>query len=150
MLALIVAAALGSPFAGLEGRWRCAGRFVASATPIASNLSITPDPASGALVVRHDDTAPFPYHSLEVWTADPGGGGLHAAVADRSGGLRVFRSPPLQGGVIAFARPEGASPKEEFRYTLKSGDVLQVDWSVARPGQPLQLGDTLTCTRQGG
>jgi hypothetical protein len=37
---------------------------------------------------------------------------------------------------------------EEFRYTLNGSNLLQVDWSVARKGQPLYLGDTLTCTRE--
>lgn len=149
MLLMIAAAAL-SPFTPYEGRWRCEGRFFASGTPVASELTMSADPASGVFLVRHDDSAPAAYHSPELWTADPDGRGLHAAVTDQFSGLRVFRSPPVKDGVIAFGRPEGAVTQEEFRYTLADPATLRVDWSVARAGQPLRLGDMLTCHRQGG
>lgn len=148
MLAVLAAALLASPFAAFEGHWRCEGRFVASGKPIRSELTMATDPASGVFVVRHDDTAPMAYHSLETWTADPHGSSLRAAVADQFSGLRVFRSPPVQDGVLAFTRPEGdEAPQEEFRYALTGQRELRVDWSVARPGQPLHLGDTLRCLR---
>lgn len=145
MLALLAAVALASPFAGLDGHWRCEGRLVRSGKPIASQLAIATDRASGVLLVHHDDTAPMAYHDVEVWSADPDGHGLHAAVSDSFNGLRVFRSPLMQDGAIVFSRPDGANPVEQFRYTLKSPHDLQIDWSIARPGQPLKLGDTLHC-----
>lgn len=74
---------------------------------------------------------------------------FHSAVIDRFSGLRVFQAPELRDGMLAFGRSEAGVPKEEFRYTLKGAGLLQVDWIIARPGQPLRLGDTLTCAREG-
>ena len=149
MLTVVAAAAvLVSPLTNFEGHWRCEGRFIASGKPIASELVMTADSASGVFLVRHDDTAPMPYHSIEVWTVDPDGRGLHAAVSDRFSGLRVFRSPPVQDGVLTFSRPQGEPAQEEFRYTLKSSRELQIDWSIAGREQPLRLGDTLSCARK--
>lgn len=146
---VFLAAVLVAPFSSLEGHWRCEGRFITSGKPISSELTMTTDTLSGVFMVRHDDTTPMSYHSVEVWTADPDGHTLHAAVSDRYSGLRVFRSPLTQDGVIAFRRPEEGAPQEEFRYVLKSSRELQVEWSVARPGQPMRLGDKLTCARAG-
>ena len=152
MLPMLAAATVAaSAFAAFEGRWRCEGRFAASDKHIASELTMATDAASGVFIVRHDDRAPAAYHSVETWTTDPGdGGGLHSAIADRFSGLRVFRSPPIHDGVIAFVRPEGESPQEEFRYILTDPITLRIEWSVSRQGQPLRLGDTLTCRRKEG
>ncbi len=148
MLTIIAVAILASPFAPLEGHWSCSGRFVASGAPIVSELTMKTDPVSGVFIVRHDDSAPMPYHSVEIWTADLGGRALHAAVADSFSGLRVFTSPPARDGVLTFGRPDGVDPHEQFRYALTDRRTLQVDWSVAQPDQPLRLADTLTCTRK--
>ena len=147
MLAML-ALALATPLTPFEGRWRCEGRFIASGKPIVSELSMATDPQSGVFVVHHDDTAPMAYHSVEVWTADPNAPSFHAAISDRFSGLRVFQAPELRDGTLAFSRSENGAPHEEFRYTLKDGGVLQVDWSIARPDQPMRLRDTLTCKRE--
>lgn len=145
----ILAATLAVPLAPFEGRWRCEGRFITSGKPISSELKMATDPQSGVFIVHHDDTAPMAYHSVEVWTADPNALSFHSAVNDRFSGLRVFQAPELRDGMLTFSRSDGGVPKEEFRYALKGTGLLQVDWSIARAGQPLRLGDTLTCKREG-
>lgn len=147
MLTLVAAVLLASPFVAFEGHWRCEGHFVRSGKAIASKLIIAADPASGVFVAHHDDAAPLPYHSVELWTADPDGQALHAAIADGYSGLRVFRSPPLHDDVLTFGRREEGGAQEQFRYELTAAGELHVDWSSARPGGPLVPGDTLTCRR---
>lgn len=147
VISILAAALVASPFTPFEGHWRCEGYFISSGKKIVSELSMAVDPKTGAFVVHHDDTAPLEYHSMEMWTADPKDGSVRSAVSDKFSGLRVFRSPPVKDGVLAFSRPENGAAIEEFRYTLKAPDVLQVDWSIVRNGQPMQLGDTLACRR---
>ena len=147
MIALLAAVLVTSPFTPFAGHWRCEGYFVASGKRIGSALSMAVDPESGVFVVHHDDTAPMAYHSIETWTSDPKDASVHAAISDKFSGLRVFRSPAVQNGVLTFSRTEGGAAIEEFRYTLLQSDSLRVDWSVVRTGKPMQLGDTLTCRR---
>jgi hypothetical protein len=152
---IAVAAALGlcgvaraaeppAPLAALAGEWACAGHFVPSNRPIASTISIRRDAPTGALIVRHDDLAPAAYHALEIWTAQPDHG-FRAAISDGYTGMRWFASEAWAGDVLTWTRPEQGPPTERFAYTLEPGGTLRVDWSVARAGAPLTLGDTLVC-----
>jgi hypothetical protein len=136
-----------SSFAPFEGRWTCEGRFLSSGKEIHSTLSMAEDAPSGALIVHHDDIAPMAYHSLEVWTRDAAGPGLHAATIDKYSGMRVFESPSIGREGLTWTRYEGGAPKERFAYVLNSNHELRIDWSVARAGPELIPGDTLTCRR---
>lgn len=144
---LLSAGLVAFPLASFASHWRCEGHFIATGKPIASQLTLSTDPASGVFIVRHDDSAPHAYHSIEIWTKAEDGEGLDAAVADRFSGLRVFHTPALRDGVLAFSRADAAGVAEEFRYFLSSPVALQVDWSIARAGQPLRRGDTLHCRK---
>jgi hypothetical protein len=132
-------------FERLAGRWDCADHFVANGQAIASTLTIAGDAASGSLIVRHDDAAPFAYHSLEVWTPMKPGAGLRASISDAYSGMRWFAAADPDGPAIAWKRPEGGPPAETFGYLLQDDGSLRIDWSTARKDGTLALGDTLTC-----
>lgn len=149
-LALLVAstqpaAAPGDRFDALIGTWTCHGHFIKSGGPLASRLAIARDGGTAALVVRHDDLPPTTYKSLETWTmlAD---GSFRAAVAS-AGNMRWYEAAGWQGDTLAWSRSEGGAPVEQFAYTLTGPGRMRVDWSIARGGGPLVLGDTLDCVR---
>ena len=147
MLAILAALALTSPFAAFEGQWDCSGKMARSGKPISSMIDMATDPVSGIFIVRHDDRPPMSYHSLETWTLDPLDRSVQAAVTDLQSGLRVFRSPLPTEGQFVFSRSAQGLVIEEFRYSLKSSEALQVDWSISRSGAALALGDSLSCAR---
>jgi hypothetical protein len=133
-------------FDRLIGRWSCAGAFVTSGKPIASSIAFARDPSTGALIVRHDDTAPNVYHALEIWTAGQGATPFRAAIAN-SGGMRWFASEGWSGDRIAWSRSEHGAPQERFVYALAPGGGLRVEWWIARGATPFALGDRLQCRR---
>jgi hypothetical protein len=126
------------------GHWSCKGNFTSGA-PIAGELSIEADAASGALLVRHDDVAPGAYHSLEVWMPDKSGAGLRAAISDKFSGMRWLESAGWDGNALTWVRIENAAPAEQFAYEFKA-DTLQVEWSIVKGGA-MKVGDTLRCSR---
>ena len=145
-LALLAASAPAADrFDALVGSWTCRGHFIKSGSPLASRLAITRDAATMALVIHHDDLPPTTYRSLETWTmlAD---GSFRAAVAS-AGNMRWYSASGWQGDTLAWTRSEGAAPVEQFAYTLTGPGKMRVDWSIARGGGPLTLGDTLDCAR---
>jgi len=149
MIAILAAALVASPFTSFEGHWHCEGRFIASGKAIVSELAMGVDAKSGIFVVHHDDAAPMEYHSMEIWTSNRADAFLYSAVVDKFSGLRVFRSPALHDGELAFSRSENGAVVEEFRYALTAPGTLRIDWSVVRAGKPLAPGDTLACRRDG-
>ena len=106
------------------------------------------DAPSGMFLVHHDDAAPMAYHSLEMWSVSSEDGGLSAVIGDLHSGLRVFASLPIEDGVVSFSRTEPDGRRDQFRYTLRGPDELKVDWSSARRGEQLRLGDSLRCLRR--
>lgn len=150
-----LAAAQGQPMSALApdgfdpliGGWACAGYFVGSGRRIESALAFTRDAGTGALVVRHDDSAPNVYHALEVWTSTRGAAPFRAAVAN-DGGMRWFHAAGWTDGTLTWSRPEEGPPVEQFAYSLQPGGQLQVDWLIARNGAPITLGDRLTCRKR--
>lgn len=134
-----------NPLAKFIGAWTCKGNFTANRAPIAAGLSIQLDEHSGALILRHDDLPPGPYHALEIWMPNKEGEGARAAIADKYSGMRWFESPGWVGNALTWTRLEGGIAAEQFAYEFK-GDALQVQWSIARKGA-MQLGDTLLCRR---
>jgi hypothetical protein len=107
-------------FASFEGRWTCDGRFVSSGKEVHSTLAMAEDAPSGALIVHHDDVAPMTYHSLEVWSRDATGPGLHASIIDKYSGMRVFESPGVGLDGLIWTRYDDGVPKERFAYVLNS------------------------------
>lgn len=87
------------------------------------------------------------YHSLEVWSRDATGPGLHASIIDKYSGMRVFESPGVGLDGLIWTRYDDGVPKERFAYVLNSNHELRIDWSIARTGPELVLGDTLSCRR---
>lgn len=130
----------------LAGDWHCAGHVSARGHPIAANLRFTRDSASGALIVRHDDEKPGPYHALELWYLGAAAGSRAASV-DPYSGMRWFASMGWHGNAISWTRSQGFRPIERFVYTLTRPDRLRVDWLVARKNDALSLGDTLNCSK---
>ncbi len=148
LLAGATAPAATDRFDALAGDWLCKGHFIKSGGPLNARLVIARDIGTGALVVHHDDLPPTTYKSLETWTmlAD---GSFRAAVAS-AGNMRWYVSPGWQGATLTWSRPEGAAPVEQFAYTLTGPGRLRVDWSIARDGGAMTLGDTIGCVRQPG
>ena len=140
-----VAVSAADRFDALVGGWTCRGHFIKSGSPLASRLVITRDAGTMALVIHHDDLPPTTYKSLETWTmlAD---GSFRAAVAS-AGNMRWYSATGWQSDTLAWTRSEGAAPVEQFAYTLTGPGKMRVDWSIARGGGPLALGDTLDCVR---
>lgn len=132
-------------FDALIGTWSCSGHFIKSGAALASRLVVTRDAGTAALVIHHDDLPPTGYKSLETWTmlAD---GSFRAAVAS-AGNMRWYDAAGWQGDTLAWSRSEGGAPVEQFAYTLTGPGKMRVDWSIARGGGPLVLGDTLECAR---
>lgn len=137
-------------FAKLEGRWSCSGRFIANGRAITSEVDFTRDVVSGALIVRHDDSAPAAYHALEIWALAGPGPALRASIVDSYSGMRWFESPGWSGTTVVWTRFDGADAVEQFTYALGGPGKLTIDWSVARPAGAMTLGDTLACTPIGG
>ncbi|MFA6113406.1 MAG: hypothetical protein WC729_05425 [Sphingomonas sp.] len=133
-------------FDRLVGRWSCDGYFVKSGAKIASSLDVTRDPATGALIVRRDDSAPNVYHALEVWTSTRGAAPFRAAIAN-NGGMRWYVSDGWVDGSIVWSRSGQGEPEERFAYAIGAQGDLQVDWLIARPGEALALGDRLACRK---
>jgi hypothetical protein len=135
----------GGPLEPFIGSWSCKGSFTANGSPIAADLSVQLDRRSGALIIHHDDVPPGAYHALEVWSVNKGGAGVRAAISDSYSGMRWFESPGWAGGPLILTRLENGAAAEQFAYAFK-GEVMQIDWSVARGGA-MQLGDTISCRR---
>lgn len=134
-------------FDPLVGRWTCDGYFVKSGKKIASLVEISRDAPSRALIVRHDDSAPNVYHALELWTSTAGAAPFRAAIANESG-MRWYVSAGWIGDRLAWSRPDGANPEEQFIYILDpAAGTFQIDWLIARNGGTPTLGDRLTCRR---
>lgn len=140
-------AATPDGFDPLIGEWACEGYFVGSGRKIESVIAFARDASTGALIVRHDDSAPNVYHALEVWTSTRGVAPFRAAVAN-NGGMRWFHATGWADGTLTWSRPEGGEPVEQFAYSLQPDDRLQIDWMIARNGAPLTLGDRLTCVKR--
>ena len=134
--------AQAADLAQFVGHWSCKGTF-SNGTPIAGELSIGADTASGALIVHHDDVAPGAYHSLEVWMPNKAGPGLRAAISDKFSGMRWLDSAGWSGNTLRWVRSENGVPAEQFAYEFNT-DTMQVQWSVAKEGA-MKVGDTLTC-----
>jgi hypothetical protein len=145
--AVILTGAVSAQAADLAqfvGHWSCKGTF-SNGTPIAGELSIGADTASGALIVHHDDVAPGAYHSLEVWMPNKSGPGFRAAISDKFSGMRWLDSVGWSGNTLTWVRTENGVPAEQFAYEFKA-DAMQVQWSIAKEGA-MKVGDTLTCRR---
>ncbi|GAA4501802.1 hypothetical protein [Gluconacetobacter tumulicola] len=136
---------LAPPFPQIEGSWSCEGYFVRNKRPIASDISITRDAGSGALVLHHDDRPPGPYHSLEVWSNGKDGS-LKSSISDVYG-MRWFAARGWDGKALKWDRTEGGAVIEQFTYAFGDANTLKVDWAVSHNGSPLTIGDTLTCHR---
>ena len=134
----------GADLVRFVGHWSCKGTF-SSGAPIAAELSIEADAASGALIVHHDDVPPGGYHSLEVWTPNNAGAGFRAALSDKFSGMRWFESTGWIGDVLTWVRTENGVPAEQFAYAFKM-NTLQVQWSTAKTGA-MKVGDTVACNR---
>lgn len=142
----------GIPNDGLDrfvGSWTCSGHFVPSNRPISATLAITRDPSTDAIIIRHDDVAPGRFHSIELWTANRPSLGFRASVADNFTGTRWFVSPGWDGDVLRWSRPDTDKPTEQFVYTAVGQDRMRIDWNIVRGANPLTLGDTLDCRREG-
>jgi hypothetical protein len=142
LTAATVTAAQGADLTKLVGHWSCKGNF-SNGAPIAAQLSIEADAASGALIVHHDDVPPGGYHSLEVWMPNKSGPGLRAALSDKFSGMRWFESTGWVGDVLTWVRLADGAPAEQFVYELKA-NTLQVQWSIAKAGA-MKVGDTIGC-----
>ena len=55
-----------------------------------------------------------------------------------------------QGDVLTWSSAAAVTPIQEFVYTRLSGSSMRVDWQVSKAGTHYVVGDTLTCTRNGG
>ena len=130
----------------LVGRWTCEGHFVQSQKRLAASITATRDPGTGVLVPHHDDASGGKYKSLEVWSASTRMPGMRASISDASG-MRWFQSPGWNGGHLDWDRLEEGLTVERFSYSFTARGDMQIDWSRARDGQPLALGDTLMCRR---
>ncbi|WP_133258682.1 hypothetical protein [Novacetimonas cocois] len=133
------------PFPQIEGAWSCEGYFIRNRRPIASNISITRDAGSGALVLHHDDRPPGPYHSLEVWSNGKDGS-VKSSISDAYG-MRWFTARDWDGKILKLDRTDGGTVVEQFTYEFRDADTLKIDWAISHNGTPLTIGDTLTCHR---
>lgn len=142
------ASPLGEGPQRLVGSWTCSGYFVKSGKPLTGELSIHPDPATGTLVVHHDDRLGGGYHSFEIWNTSPAQDLYRSAVSDPNG-MRVYQSQGWRDGRFDWDRIENGVVIERFSYRLSEGDQLRIDWSIDRNNSGLAVGDTLTCHREG-
>ena len=140
------AAPLGEGPQRLVGTWSCSGYFVKSGQPIAGELNISRDPATGTMVVHHDDRLGGGYHSFEIWNTSDAQGLYQAAVSDANG-MRSYQSRGWKDDRFDWDRIEHGVVVERFSYRLGAGDELKIDWSIDRHNSGLAVGDTLTCHR---
>ena len=148
-LVAAVSMAAVPPGDGLDrfvGLWACEGHFIQSQKRLAASITATRDPGTGVLVLHHDDASGGKYKSLEVWSASTRMPGMRASISDGSG-MRWLQSFGWNGDHLDWDRLEAGSTVERFSYTFTAHGDMQIDWSRARGGQPLALGDTLVCKR---
>ena len=154
MLAFVLASAAlqapappPSPWSYFEGNWSCAGVFLPSNRPLASDMGFQVDPHGGALVKTHQDRAPGRYAATETWGAAPDGKTYRAVIA-ASGGLRWYRSDGWKGDEWTWSRlRDDSEPEEAFAYIRQDAATMVVEWRISRNGAPMTVGDRLTCRK---
>jgi hypothetical protein len=135
-----------APLAFFTGNWECSGKFDSSGKTIEAHQSFTPDFVGAWILFRHDDKAPFNYHSLAEWDWDENRKEFVMTVQDSAGGVRLFHS---NGWNSAQLQWDGATvgvtsvPGQRFNFerlddrhfrvsyfTLKNGAWSRVDLSM--------------------
>jgi len=133
------------PWDYFEGNWSCAGVFLPSNRPLASDISFQVDPRSGALVKSHLDRPPGRYAATETWAQAPDGKTYRASIAS-SVGMRWYRSDGWKGDEWIWSRlRDKDEPEEAFAFTRLDPDSMVVEWRISRNGAPLTVGDRLAC-----
>jgi hypothetical protein len=129
------------------GTWTCNGHFVKNGASISSTIAPTWDDATQTLLVHHDDSAPFKYHSLELWGPTKAHDAYRASIGDAFSGIRRFDSPGWENATLNWTRTADGKPVERFAYTRKGDAEMTVDWLVAGADGAFALGDTLDCRK---
>lgn len=132
------------------GTWDCAGKFPSTGKAIASTIRFNRDSSVKAIVKRHDDRPPSPYHAMELWVYQPTTAAFSAAIADNFGGVREFHSTGWQGDELTWQSASGVSPIQRFVYHRIDAGTFRLDWDVSQDGSQYVVGDTLTCKRPPG
>ena len=146
--AISAASAPGVDLAYFQGSWTCDGHFTPSMKPIASTMVFSVDGETGATIKHHADRPPGAYRAVETWAFTKAAKGLRATIADAYSGLRWYRSDGWEADALTWDRTSAmGEPREQFIYRRLQDGRMQVDWKIARAGEPLVLGDTLTCSR---
>ena len=136
------------PFSYFEGSWSCQGRFVPSGKLISSSLAFSDDTSTSTLRVAHEDRPPGTYKAAETWAFTKDVNGYRATIADAYSGLRWYTSAGWKEDAWTWEELAGPGEhRDSFVYRKLSARRMQVDWFISRNGQPLVLGDTLTCDR---
>ncbi len=149
--ALLAQNATGTPSLDyFLGTWQCNGSFPSTGKTIASTMRFERDLGGAAILKHHDDAAPNVYHAVEVWNYSASSGLFNATLADNLGGVRIFHSDGWNGDVLTWSSAAAVTPIQEFVYTRLSSTSMRVDWQTTKDGTHYVVGDTLTCTRNGG
>jgi hypothetical protein len=152
LIAGLLAAAAAEPAATdpltyFEGAWACAGHFEPSKKPLASAMTFSRAPETGALIKQHRDAAPGTYRAAETWSFARPAGGFRASIADSFSGLRWYASPGWVDDRWTWSRSGAGEPGEQFVYIRTGAATMTVEWRISRAGAPLTLGDTLDCRK---
>ena len=142
------AAPTGADLSYFQGAWTCEGHFVPSMKPVASTMVFSVDPETGATIKHLADKPPGAYRATETWAFSKPAAMFRATISDPYSGLRWYASAGWKADVLTWDRASGVGePSEEFIYRRLADGRMQVDWKIARSGQPLVLGDTLVCSK---
>ena len=131
-----------------QGSWTCEGHFVPSMKLVASTMLFSLDPETGATIEHLADKPPSGYRATGTWAYSKPVATYRATISDPYSGLRWYTSKGWIADVLTWERTSGeGEPAEEFIYRRLGEGRMQADWKTARAGQPLVLGDTLTCDK---
>lgn len=136
-----------SPWTYFVGDWSCAGVFLPSNRPLASDIGFRIDLHSGALVKAHQDREPGRYAATETWGQAPDGKTYRAVIAS-GGGLRWYRSEGWKSDEWTWSRArDDGEPEEAFAFIRQDPKTMVVEWRISRNGAPIAVGDRITCHR---
>lgn len=138
------------PLAFFVGRWICEGKFVKSGKAISAMETFRPELDGNWLVMRHDDQAPFTWHSLEVWGYDAKTALFNYYNFDNFANARHYTSAGWSGDklVWTWSTVAASSYVDRFVYERHGDAEYQVSYFSSKDGGPWTEGDTSICRRQ--
>jgi hypothetical protein len=127
-----------TPLAYFMGDWECSGKFDVSGKSIAAHQHFAAELDGSWIVFRHDDKAPFNYHSLAEWGWDAKQNKFVMTVQDSAGGVRLFYSKGWDSSQLQWdgdAVGSESTPAQRFTFEKIDDRHFKVSYFTLKNNQ---------------